>query len=415
MERTGDFHDFKRQIVELLPQISTFQQVFLQMIDQTSNASESAALLRVLLLSSYLLLRIGLHSFLPLEDLIDLSLCFIKEQMNNEALLSELLRLLQTLLMVLTRSGELMLNCDLFPYLTRFLTSQTVLQQVSRGDLRIQSWYFVCVDYLSFDPSHSASVSTFPPRDSLLRGLESTEIASIPLGCNCARALLPRQWTWGFGPYPPDAFSCVNKHNDYRNITPTSIKIFPLSLIGNLTGLYLTETDRRSGLLLGGTALMAAERYEAIRKHAQHRLDLSYQRNEKPHGVVGHIAKSEVYGQHKEWKPEKPKPMSSVERREEEEKREIRRRVLRRVAKLEFVNGVEKNYYDSFVRNSDVLLNYVCVLFCFQLVVRGVLESRRVCHARCGGETGEFVRSSVLRVGMRRNAEYHREPVDRCG
>ena len=67
---------------------------------------------------------------------------------------------------------------------------------------------------------------------------------------------------------------------------------------------------------------MAAERYEAIRKHAQHRLDLSYQRNEKPHGVVGHIAKSEVYGQHKEWKPEKPKPMSSVERREEEEKRE---------------------------------------------------------------------------------------------
>ena len=166
MERTGDFHDFKRQIVELVPQISTFQQAFLQMIGQTSSASESAALIRVLLLSSYLLLRIGLHSFIPLEDLIDLSLCFFKEHMNDDALLSELLRLLQTLLMVMTRNGELMLNCDLFPYLMRFLTSETVLQQVSRGDLRIQSWYFVCIDYLSFDPSHQTSVSTLPPRDS---------------------------------------------------------------------------------------------------------------------------------------------------------------------------------------------------------------------------------------------------------
>ena len=366
MERTGDFHDFKRQIVELVPQISTFQQAFLQMIGQTSSASESAALIRVLLLSSYLLLRIGLHSFIPLEDLIDLSLCFFKEHMNDDTLLSELLRLLQTLLMVMTRNGELMLNCDLFPYLTRFLTSETVLQQVSRGDLRVQSWYFVCIDYLSFDPSHQTSVSTLPQRDSLLQGLESTEITSIPLGCNCVRALLPRQWNWGFGPYPPNALSCVNKHNDYRNITPTSIKIFPLSLIGNLTGLYLTETDRRSGLLLGGTALMAAERYEAIRKHAQHRLDLSYQRNEKPHGVVGHIAKSEVYGQHKEWKQEKLRSMSSMERKEEEEKREMRRRALKRVAKLEFVNGVEKNYYDSFVRNADVLLNYVSVLAWFE-------------------------------------------------
>ena len=111
---------------------------------------------------------------------------------------------------------------------------------------------------------------------------------------------------------------------------------------------------------------MAAERYEAIRKHAQHRLDLSYQRNEKPHGVVGHIAKSEVYGQHKEWKQEKLKSMSSTERREEEEKREMRRRALKRVAKLEFVNGVEKNYYDSCVRNADVLLNYVSVLAWFE-------------------------------------------------
>lgn len=364
MERTGDFHDFKRQIVELLPQISTFQQALLQMVGQTSNPSESAAIIRVLLLSSYLLLRIGLHSSLPLEDLIDLSLCFLKEHMNNEDLLSDLLRLLQTLLMVLTRSGELMLNCDLFPYLTQFLTRETVIQQISRGDLRLQSWYFVCVDYLSFDPLHHTSVSTFPSRDSLLNGLKSGELASIPLGCNCVRALLPRQWTWGFGPYPPSAFSCVNKHNDYRNITPTSIKMFPLSLIGNLTGLYLSESQRRSGLLLGGTALMAAKRYEAIVKHAQYKLDLSFQANEAPHGVVGHISKSEVYGQHKEWKPEKPKPMNSVDRKDEEEKKEVRRHALKRVGKLEFVNGVEKNYYDSFVKNTDVLLNYVFCCVC---------------------------------------------------
>ena len=367
MERTGDFHDFKRQIVDLLPQISSFQQLFLQLIAQSTNPSESAAIIRILLLSSYLLLRIGLQTAISLEDLIDLSLCFIKEHTQNDAMLEDLLRLLQTLLMVLTRNGELMLNCDLFPYLTQFLTNETVIERVKCGDLRLQSWYFVCTDYLSFDPLTHFHVSTIPSRESLLQAFETTEISAIPLGCNCARALLPRLWTLGFGPYPPNAFHCLNKHNNYRNITPTSIKMFPLSLIGNLTGLYLTETDRRSGLLLGGTAFMAAERYESMIKHAQHKLDLSYLKDETPHGVVGHISRSEVYGQHKELKSEKPASMSmnSIERKEEEERKEIRRRALKRAAKLEFVNGVEKNYYDSFVRNTDVLLNYVWFCDCY--------------------------------------------------
>ena len=61
---------------------------------------------------------------------------------------------------------------------------------------------------------------------------------------------LTRSWRTGFGPYPTSAFPVINKYNKYRNITPTSITMFPLSILRNLTGLYLGNTQYFSGTLV---------------------------------------------------------------------------------------------------------------------------------------------------------------------
>lgn len=356
MERAGESNPFKQKLAEQLFQISFFQRLLLKMLEQNSNRSETAAIIRILLLSAYLLTQIGFHSSIPLEDLIDLSISYIKAQQNEIDLLPDLLRLLQTLLMVLTRNGELLLNCDLFPYLVLFLSRSEVVERVEKGDERILSWYVVCATYLSFNSENNLFCTVSPFRDRLLSALNSDTHLPIPLGCNCVRALFARQWFIGFGPYPVSAFRCINKHNDYRNITPTSIKMFPLSLIGNLTGLYLMDDNLRSGLLIGGTSLMARQRYLSLKRHQQGKIDLNYSSNEAIRGVVGSVTETQVYGSHS---PNKRENDAGPSRGRDELRREARRKALKSVSRMEFINGIEKTYYDTFVGDSDTLINHV--------------------------------------------------------
>ena len=66
-------------------------------------------------------------------------------------------------------------------------------------------------------------------------------------------------WKTGFGPYPTAAFSVVNKYNQHRNITPTAIAMFPLSILRNLTGLYLSPNIQfLSGTLVAKQACAEA-------------------------------------------------------------------------------------------------------------------------------------------------------------
>ena len=166
--------------------------------------------------------------------------------------------------MVLTRNGELLLNQDLFPYLIRFLCDEHIQDVVSKGDMTVKSWHAVCLLYLSFLPPNIPDPSIPIDFQSLLDYLEDCEGSNIPIGCNCIRVLFPREWNIGFGPYPTSCYSIINKHNDQRHIislfsgiewilhfyTPTSIKQFPLSLLRNLSGLYLINPKQRSGTIV---------------------------------------------------------------------------------------------------------------------------------------------------------------------
>ena len=104
-------------------------------------------------------------------------------------LLTHLLRFLQTLFLCLSRNGELLLNCDLFPSVRSFLHSMPVAALLASDDARVASWYTVVSTYLSF---HRGDETPVPP-GVLLPPLTNWDAASIPIACNCVRALFPRE------------------------------------------------------------------------------------------------------------------------------------------------------------------------------------------------------------------------------
>lgn len=73
MEKAGIPHSFKSSLLSLLPTFFTFQRVLLQAVSQSTDAIQQLGLMRVLLLSSYLLHRVGFSSSISLVDSIDLS------------------------------------------------------------------------------------------------------------------------------------------------------------------------------------------------------------------------------------------------------------------------------------------------------------------------------------------------------
>ena len=119
-----------------------------------------------------------------------------KEIENLPALSDEhitsLLRFLQTLLLCLTRNGELLLNCDLFPALVIFLQSDRVKKVVEKGDVKVLSWYTVTCTYLSYNRGND-DVWGAAHTEQLLAALSQWDAPTIPIGCNCVRALFPRE------------------------------------------------------------------------------------------------------------------------------------------------------------------------------------------------------------------------------
>lgn len=73
MEKAGIPHSFKSNLLSLLPTFFTFQRVLLQAMSQSTDPIQQLGLMRVLLLSSYLLHRVGFSSSISLVDSIDLS------------------------------------------------------------------------------------------------------------------------------------------------------------------------------------------------------------------------------------------------------------------------------------------------------------------------------------------------------
>mgnify|MGYP007034330504 FL=1 len=73
MEKAGIPHSFKSNLLSLLPTFFTFQRVLLQAVSQSTDAIQQLGLMRVLLLSSYLLHCVGFSSSISLVDSIDLS------------------------------------------------------------------------------------------------------------------------------------------------------------------------------------------------------------------------------------------------------------------------------------------------------------------------------------------------------
>lgn len=207
MEKMGIPHAFKSSFLSVIPTLSSFHRVILQAISQTTDIVQRLGLLRVLLLSSYLLHRLGFRCSLSLVDMIDCSLAFAslrrirhsvvwKEIENPSALSDEhitsLLRFLQTLLLCLTRNGELLLNCDLFPALVVFLQSDRVKRVIEEGDVKVLSWYTVTCTYLSYNRGNDDTLRV-AHTEPLLAALSQWDAPTIPIGCNCVRALFPRE------------------------------------------------------------------------------------------------------------------------------------------------------------------------------------------------------------------------------
>ena len=191
------------------------------------------------------------------------------------------------------------------------------------SSMPVRSWHGVCLQYLDYNPPTlpDESIPTDRPSflDYLTNLLTNREDNSnskcrnksgdkeeeeeepcltedqIVVGCNCVRVLFPRSWTHGFGPYPPSSFPILNQHNDYRNITPTSIKMFPLSLLRNLSGLYLTNPQQRSGSWLSGSSLMAYHRMNALGEHSKGKIDLKCSGHEQSRGVIGMVDRSKLF------------------------------------------------------------------------------------------------------------------------
>ena len=192
------------------------------------------------------------------------------------------------------------------------------------SSIPVRSWHGVCLQYLDYNPPTLPDESIPTDRPAFLDYLtnlladqhtkindnvdnvdndkseEEKERSSLTedqvvVGCNCIRVLVPRSWTHGFGPYPPSSFSILNQHNSYRNITPTSIKMFPLSLLRNLSGLYLTNPQQRSGSWLSGSSLMAYHRINALREHSRGKIDLKCSAHEQSRGVIGVVDRSKLF------------------------------------------------------------------------------------------------------------------------
>lgn len=214
MEKLGIPNNYKKQLVSIMPTFYSFQKIIFQFVPSADSFQKRSSFLRVLLLSCYLLYQLGLSSMISLHQVIDLSLWFIlfkhiisscinKEIVNlqsrpeiDEDSVSSLLRFMQTFLMVLTYDGELLLNCSLFPYFQEFLLHHSVLSLLSSKNVRILTWYFTCIRYLSFHNEellqHTYSMNT----TFLIQFIQGCQDQEIPLGCNCVRVLFPREyWT----------------------------------------------------------------------------------------------------------------------------------------------------------------------------------------------------------------------------
>ncbi|OAO11790.1 mitotic checkpoint protein [Blastocystis sp. ATCC 50177/Nand II] len=172
--------------------------------------------------------------------------------------------------------------------------------------------------------------------------------------------LLQLVWKTGFGPYPTAAFSVVNKYNQHRNITPTAIAMFPLSILRNLTGLYLSpNTQFLSGTLLDGTSFAAEQRLKALREHLHGRVDLSATATKEERNVLGSVDRDDVFVEHKEKRRQLTRYEETEEEVKEEERRQrVHRKAIKRAAKLKYVRGVEKGFVMSFVKDADKLIGF---------------------------------------------------------
>lgn len=156
---------------------------------------------------------------------------FIEEIATNREVdaIPAALQVMQSVLTVLTRGGELLLNVDLFPQFEAFLHDSSVMEIVRNAPISVKTWYFMCLRYLSFDSRPSAECTDDIDSTLLLNALDTFTSAEIPIGCNCVRAVFPRDWNIGFGPYPASCFPVINKHNKNRNIISVSFPFsFPL-------------------------------------------------------------------------------------------------------------------------------------------------------------------------------------------
>jgi hypothetical protein len=116
----------------------------------------------------------------------------VKKISSDKEFAVETLRFLQTLLMILTHDGELLLNCELFPYLISFLNQPHIQELILSDKLTVVTWYNVCVRYLSFVPN-SFSMKLPESYDTpCMEVLNHPESQSIPLLCNCIRSDFPR-------------------------------------------------------------------------------------------------------------------------------------------------------------------------------------------------------------------------------
>lgn len=209
MEQSGIPSEFKKTLVNSLSTINSFQCILVQLIQANHSLQEQSSFIRILLLSSYLFFELGISTTISLPQAIDLSLAFLLSQINSflsksatnetvdetvdETILACLLRLLQTVLMVLTHNGVLLLNVSLFPLFQSFLLHSKLLAIPFSTNIKLITWYFSCIRYLSY---HNETLMDETPSihtTLLLQFLDSCQEQEIPLACNCIRVLFPRK------------------------------------------------------------------------------------------------------------------------------------------------------------------------------------------------------------------------------
>lgn len=209
MEQSGIPSTFKKSLVHSLPVINSFQSILLQLIHSNSSLQQQSSFIRILLLSSYLLFELGISTIVSLPQAIELSLAFLLSQIKlfldttstnetanetaNETTVPSLLRLLQTLLMILTHNGVLLLNVSLFPLFQSFLLHPYLLTIPFSADIKLITWYFTCIRYLSYRNDSLNNETPSVHTTLLLQFIENCQEDEIPLACNCIRVLFPRK------------------------------------------------------------------------------------------------------------------------------------------------------------------------------------------------------------------------------